>query len=251
MKNYDNYKKHLKIIKQETSNEAYRIITEYSRMGMFQKYNFIDDVFTENDIEKLHELHNKTNESIKALSENLFKVELELIGNEEKFKETINIYDKILNSILSKNNYQFKLKKEKLIFGDIAYNLSNDIINIELNNQRLSIKSNNVSMHLSYNTDIFIDKFKITESEYSNCELLNNFSKDLDSNKLFFKELVSNIAFLKDFFKLNDKFIWEENKKLNLFNIKEGLEILVLEHDLNLPIDKKIKNGKTKWKQTI
>lgn len=106
-------------------------------------------------------------------------------------------------------------------------------------------------MHLSYNTDIFIDKFKITESEYSNCELLNNFSKDLDSNKLFFKELVSNIEFLKDFFKLNDKFIWEENKKLNLFNIKEDLEILVLEHDLNLPIDKKIKNGKTKWKQTI
>lgn len=135
MKNYDNYKKHLKIIKQETSNEAYRTITEYSRLGMFQKYNFIDDEFTENDIEKLYELHNKINESIKTLSENLFKVELELIGNEEKFKETINIYDKILNSILSKNNYQFKLKKEKLIFGDIAYHLSNDIINIELNNQ--------------------------------------------------------------------------------------------------------------------
>lgn len=244
MKNYNNYKKHLKIIEQETFNTAYRTITDYSNLEMIKRYNFIDSELSENEINSFHKLHNQINESIKTLSKSLYEIELEIIGNEDKFKETISVYDNILNLILSKNNYQLKLKKEILIFGDISYHLSNDIINIELKTQRLKIKNNTLSIHMTDQTDIFIDMFKITDSEYSNCQLLNSFSKELNLNKIFFKELVSHIEYFKDFLRLNDKFKWEENKELNLFNIKEEIEVLALEQDLNVPVNKKNKNGR-------
>lgn len=244
MKNYNNYKKHLKIIEQETFNTASRTITDYSNLEMIKRYNFIDSELSENEINSFHKLHNQINESIKTLSKSLYEIELEIIGNEDKFKETISVYDNILNLILSKNNYQLKLKKEILIFGDISYHLSNDIINIELKTQRLKIKNNMLSIHMTDQTDIFIDMFKITDSEYSNCQLLNSFSKELNLNKIFFKELVSQIEYFKDFLRLNDKFKWEENKELNLFNIKEEIEVLALEQDLNVPVNKKNKNGR-------
>lgn len=245
MNNSDSYKKHLKKIKLEAQNIAFKFVTtNYNQYNQNYFHNNFDFEQQKEAIDFFNDLNKNMNNEIKSLSKNLYQSEIDFLS-QESFDEIKNLYNEKLNILLDKTNYIFTLVKNKELFGEISHSLLNEKITLEVNKTRVAILIENIHVYISYGTDIYINKFNISTSDLSNNILLSEFSADLNKNKKIFSEILENASFFEDFLKLNNKFTIAKDYEFNLLNIKDQIEILVLENDLIMPEE----NNKTKPKR--